>query len=235
MNGNTGFSCDQLELVRELILQHGEKLLGRVRGLVQKSRLRLPSSLRNQVDHLTETVFQETCVKVLQKGEQYNPEQPFEVWFLYWATKELIHEVQRTQGRSKRHKREAFTEGREYEVEDHRNENPAEIVLHKLEISELRMLVDERLPQILNEEEIQLFYDKFLHFEDNEELARRYGKNSRSIAVQCCRIRARVARSLAPNDVAPNDPLVTESLAGVDSSASLETTPDAKRIHGGIR
>jgi RNA polymerase sigma factor (sigma-70 family) len=230
MNGNAGFSCDQLEQVHELLLCHGDKLLARVRGLVQKSRPRLPSSLRNQVDHLTESVFQETCVKVIQKADQYDANQPFEVWFLYWATKELIHEVQRTQGRSKRHKREAFTEGREYEVVDHRHGNPAATALRQMEISELLALVGERLPQILNDEEVQLFYDKFLHFEDNEELARRYGKNSRSIAVQCCRIRARVAQSLAPKAPGTNDSLVSAAL-----SVSEETGNEINHINGGIR
>lgn len=208
MNGETGVSEDQHELVAELLRTHVAKLIDRVRVLVHKSRLRLPAAMRHQVEHLADIVFQETCLKVLEKADQFNPALPFEVWFVFWANKELIHEIQKTQGRSKKHKREHFTEGREYEVRDHRHEDPAEGVLHRLEVSELRKLLDERLPEILNEQEIQLFYDKFLHFEDNEELARRYGKNPRSIAVQCCRIRARVVNSLVPDEPlsVPNRP-----------------------------
>lgn len=49
-------------------------------------------------------IFLSTVQKVLEKADQYNPLQPFEAWFSYWANFEIAHAQQKANGRSRTNK-----------------------------------------------------------------------------------------------------------------------------------
>lgn len=183
---------------RRLLVERGEELRVIARKLAYGQKGRLLSQKKDQIEDLAMDLFQATAMKVLEKGDQYKPELPFEAWFFGWAVNELNHILQKQFGRSKKHKSVHFTDGAELSVPDHRGGGSAQDTFHDLHIREVTDIVLREVRNVLGEEDFGLFLDKFYHFKDNEELASDRNISKKNIAVKTTRIKQKVSQAFHP-------------------------------------
>lgn len=167
------------------------------RRLVYSQKGRLPSQKRDQIEDLSWDIFQSTAAKVIEKGDNYKPELPFEAWFYGWAVLELNHHLQKSIGRSKKHKSVHFTDGAELSVVDYREGGSAQDVIDDMNLQEVTQIVLGELKKVLDHEEMELYLDKFYRFKDNDELASSRGLDKKIIAVKTTRLKQKVAQAFA--------------------------------------
>ena len=187
---SVGFLATQRILTDQL-----EELRAVARRLVYSQKGRLPSQNRDQLEDLAWDIFQSTVVKVIEKADIYKPELPFEAWFHGWAILELNHHLQKTNGRSKKHKSVHFTEGAELSVPDYRDGGSAQDVIEDLHLRDVTQIVLAELKKVLDKEELELFLDKFYHFKDNDELASNRRLDKKVVAVKTTRLKQKVAQA----------------------------------------
>lgn len=144
-------------------------------------------------------IFQSTVLKVLEKADQYDPRQPFEAWFTYWAILEIRHAHQKTNGRSQT---KIVNLNTEVETEEyHASQNGApEPEFQPIQLAEVTSIVLTRIQSILNDEDYQLFLAKNFHFQENAEIASTFGFTKAQVAVKATRIMKKIRAVFTPQD-----------------------------------
>ncbi len=173
-----------LDLVHKLVNVNNNKF-----GFIKK---------KNLPDH-AQDIFQSTVVKVIEKADHYDCNQPFEAWFSYWAILEIRHSHQKTNGRS-RSKTVHLKSGIGADEYPINQKNPAERDFQPIHLAEVTAIILTRIRSILNEKDYQLFLAKNLHFLENGEIASTLGITKTQVAVKATRIMKKVRKELTQQD-----------------------------------
>ena len=136
-------------------------------------------------------IFLSTVQKVLEKADQYNPLQPFEAWFSYWANFEIAHAQQKANGRSRTNKVYSLKEEESFDNFPDQKSTP-DGEFHPLELAEVAKVLLTRVQSVLNEKDCQLFLAKYLHFQTNEDIATTFGLTKAQVAVKATRLMKKI-------------------------------------------